>query len=296
MLKMSTIVCATDLTLDSNQALPLAATLAHGLGAKLIVANVIDERIYSASSPAVINIPRLKAERADHARPIVETALKEAPPVDWELDIEIGHPAREIHHLVETSRADLLVAATHNREGLQRLLLGSFTRRLLHSIAAPFLVAPANPSKPLTSKDNPMQSILLATDFSENGDKAVKLGLSLAEVFGATVHLATVMDIFKLQDIPSYDGSVSTAAAEQAQEERRKKLETLASSGGSLKTVTAVLTGVPHEALVTYAVENRIDLVCMGTRGSGLVEHLLVGSTTDRVIRMGQVPVLTVRA
>jgi nucleotide-binding universal stress UspA family protein len=55
------------------------------------------------------------------------------------------------------------------------------------------------------------------------------------------------------------------------------------------------LAGHPHQELTKYAVVQRMDLIVLGVRGHGLVETLLVGSTTDRVVREAPCPVLTVR-
>jgi nucleotide-binding universal stress UspA family protein len=56
----------------------------------------------------------------------------------------------------------------------------------------------------------------------------------------------------------------------------------------------AVLRGQAHEELVAYAVTQHIDMIVMGVRGYGLVKSLLMGSTTDRVVRRSPCPVLVV--
>jgi nucleotide-binding universal stress UspA family protein len=58
---------------------------------------------------------------------------------------------------------------------------------------------------------------------------------------------------------------------------------------------TTLLAGQPYEELINYAVVNKVDLIVLGIRGHSLVETLCVGSTTDRVIRRGPCPVLSVR-
>jgi nucleotide-binding universal stress UspA family protein len=58
---------------------------------------------------------------------------------------------------------------------------------------------------------------------------------------------------------------------------------------------TVLLAGQPYEELVKYAVLHKLDLMTLGFRGRGLVETLLVGSTTARVVRQAPCPVLSVR-
>jgi nucleotide-binding universal stress UspA family protein len=59
--------------------------------------------------------------------------------------------------------------------------------------------------------------------------------------------------------------------------------------------VTALLAGQPHEELIKYALVNDMDLVVLGVRGHSLVETLLIGSTTGRVMRGAPCPVLSVQ-
>jgi nucleotide-binding universal stress UspA family protein len=55
------------------------------------------------------------------------------------------------------------------------------------------------------------------------------------------------------------------------------------------------LAGQPHEELNKKAILSHVDLIVMGVHGRGFIENFMVGSTTDRVVRLGQFPVLAVR-
>jgi nucleotide-binding universal stress UspA family protein len=59
--------------------------------------------------------------------------------------------------------------------------------------------------------------------------------------------------------------------------------------------LTVVLDGEPYLELMNYANQQDIDMIVLGLRGHTLREKLLVGSTTDRLIRHTTVPVLAVR-
>ena len=58
---------------------------------------------------------------------------------------------------------------------------------------------------------------------------------------------------------------------------------------------TVLLAGQPYEELSKYAVVQDVDLIVLGIRGRSLVETLLVGSTTARVVRRSSCPFLSVR-
>jgi nucleotide-binding universal stress UspA family protein len=61
-------------------------------------------------------------------------------------------------------------------------------------------------------------------------------------------------------------------------------------------TERVVREGIPHAAVLDYVDDSSVDLVVMGTHGRTGLDHYLVGSVTERVVRNAPVPVLTVRA
>jgi len=122
---------------------------------------------------------------------------------------------------------------------------------------------------------------------------SLNYGLSLAQEFEAELHLIHV------SEPPAYREFMSPS--EQAQDMVhtdvfKEKLEELvppeARNWCSLQVV--VLRGQPHEELVAYSVTQNMDMIVMGVRGYGLMKSLLMGSTTDRVVRRSPCPVLTV--
>ena len=61
--------------------------------------------------------------------------------------------------------------------------------------------------------------------------------------------------------------------------------------------VGVITRGVnPADTITAYARENSIDLIVTGTHGRGGIQHLLMGSVAERVVRTAPCPVLTVRA
>ena len=56
----------------------------------------------------------------------------------------------------------------------------------------------------------------------------------------------------------------------------------------------AVVEGKSHEEIKNYAEKKRIDLIIMTNHGMGALEHMLIGSTAERVVRVAKCPVLTI--
>ena len=59
---------------------------------------------------------------------------------------------------------------------------------------------------------------------------------------------------------------------------------------------TVVLVGKPHDKIVELADDRKVDLIVVGTHGHGFVGHVLMGSTTERILHHAPCPVLVVRS
>jgi len=67
-------------------------------------------------------------------------------------------------------------------------------------------------------------------------------------------------------------------------------------AGSNIPVEDAVRTGIPHQEILQYASQQGIDLIAMGTHGRTGIERYLLGSITEKVVRLSDIPVLTVRA
>lgn len=132
-------------------------------------------------------------------------------------------------------------------------------------------------------------NILVPTDGSECANAAVSYAADLAKRYDATVHVLSVVDSRMLENAPHYD-----QLREEYAELAERTCDTLSTADLSVKR--AVRTNVPHTAIVKYAAEQAIDLVVMGTHGRTGVERYLLGSVTEKVVRLSDVPVLTVKS
>lgn len=136
--------------------------------------------------------------------------------------------------------------------------------------------------------------ILLPTDGSPGADRAVEHALDLAEGFGATLHVLYVVDTNAL---PLDVHARAVFDYLEAQGRRAEaEIAARAEERGIDVVVGQIGEGTPHEAILEYAEDNDVDLVVMGTHGRRGLDRFLLGSVTERVLRLTDVPVLTVRA
>jgi nucleotide-binding universal stress UspA family protein len=294
MFTMKAVVCATDLSDDSNKAIPLAAHIARGFDSKLVVAHIIDLPAVTPYGETMIDPQELRARVEASTRTQVSDILAHIEGVRWDLNISIGYPAKEIKQIVQECSAGLLVASTHARSGLERLLLGSVSRKLMFTLNIPFMIIPGG--LPINrSALHKVESILIACDFSDDSDTAIQWGFQFARVFSAQLTLATVIEQGQLDQILTMDPQKEHAVANQLVDDLNLKLKSQIPDDLKAGTEVVVLAGHPHDELNKFAILNHIDLIVMGVHGRGFIENIMVGSTTDRLVRLGQFPVLAVR-
>jgi nucleotide-binding universal stress UspA family protein len=135
--------------------------------------------------------------------------------------------------------------------------------------------------------------ILVPTDGSGPADRAFEQALDLAETYDAEVHLLYVVDVSALAG--EFDAVTVIDQLEEAGREVTGRLRERAESVGVERVETEVVEGVPHRTILDYADENDVDLVVMGTHGRTGIGRYLLGSVTEKVVRLADAPVLTVR-
>lgn len=297
-IKLKSIICTTDFSDLSNNAIPFAIAMAKEFRAKLYLCHVIDLSSVAMYGEGFLEPLEQETRIIDYAREDLRRLMGDQP-VDWEPLIPVGHTAGEIARLAEEEDADLVVSATQGRSGLKRLVLGSVTERLMRTLPCPLFVVrgPEQDYVASMKEEIGFKRILVGCDFSPDSDLAFQYGLSLAQEFQSEVHLAHVIEPALYKDLlrPPIEEK------EKSQEDLRKRLnEKLAGMVPEevrnwCTPKTTLLAGQPHEELTKYAVVHSVDLIVLGVRGHSLVETLFVGSTTDRVVRQAPCPVLSVR-
>jgi nucleotide-binding universal stress UspA family protein len=137
--------------------------------------------------------------------------------------------------------------------------------------------------------------ILLPTDGSEGIAAAAKHAETLADRSNATIHVLSVVDTRNRFESPT--GGLSMEAWTDAERDRAEHAveNTVARLCDESRVETAVVEGMPKTAILDYVDDEGIDMVVMGTHGRTGLDHYLIGSVTEKVVRRSPVPVVTVR-
>lgn len=297
-MQIKNIMCSTDLSDLSNQALPYGIALAKEFGARLYVCHVIDLPPVAGNSEIHLYPIEAQNKSLSFAYDKLQQLMAKQQ-VDWEPLIIIGHTADEICRMAEVKQVDLAISATHGRSGLKRMILGSVTERLMRVLPCPLLVVRDSAINLNASGDQGFrfQRILVGCDFSSDSTLAFQYGLSLAQEFESEIHLAHVIElpIYKELRKPAKEGEEKNL--QDLRDGINEKLANMVPKETynwcTLKTI--LLDGQPYKELTKYAELHDIDLIILGVRGLSLVDTLYLGSTTDRVARGASCPVLSVR-
>jgi nucleotide-binding universal stress UspA family protein len=284
------IVIPTDGSEHADRAALHALGLARTVGATVEAVSVLDVR--GAAGP--FDAGGLDDEFRDRLTAERERALRSVESAATDLGVEAvrtttvqGRPADAILGFASECDAGLLAMGTHGRTGVSRYVLGSVTEEVISRSSVPVLTARATDTAPETDYDQ----VLVPTDGSEYARVAVEHGIELAGRFDARVHVLNVAKTDWGTGRPSALLADVVAAGEAATEE----IATDARQAG-LDAVTAVREGSPASGILDYVEAEDVDLIAMGTNGRTGPSRFLLGSTTERVVRHADVPVVAVPA
>ena len=147
-----------------------------------------------------------------------------------------------------------------------------------------------------------LKTVLVPTDFSENSKKALIYAVRLAQRNDSSLILFHAFELpeFVRQRPPDFSGGFNEEEMKLFDDARRRCEERLVTlsrdlQGCNVKIETAHRLGTPYEEIIKVARERGVDLIIIATHGYTGLEYFLLGSTTERVVRVSPCPVLVVR-
>ena len=143
----------------------------------------------------------------------------------------------------------------------------------------------------------PFKKILIAIDFSENSNYAFDYALMLARQFDAEI---TVLHVIN-EPIDLRGFYVPHISFEQLEKEIEAGAETIMEKfcqekmEGYCNYRTSIVNGIPYEEIIRKGKEIDASLIVLGTHGRTGLDHIIFGSTAERVVRSAASPVLSIR-
>lgn len=287
MVRLRNILCATDFSSSSDVALSYAAAIARRYDSQLYLAHVIRPDTYQlappAAIPAALEQTRLYAEQ-QMSDLLVSGRLRDIP---HQVLIGEGEFWPVLSEMLEHNEVDLIVAGTHGRTGVRKLLLGSVAEEMFRLATCPVLtVGPKVPREVVAEAG--FRNILYATDFTPNAERASAYALSLAQE-----HRARLTLLHAIQE-----GSESSHAnAALLHSYFAKLLQDLVPPEAELWCTPECVVdfGEAADTILKHASERQADLIVMGVRRSATFPGHLPPATSYRVVCTAHCPVLTIR-
>ena len=141
-----------------------------------------------------------------------------------------------------------------------------------------------------------IKKILLTTDFSENSYCAFPYAIDLAEKYGAEIFLLHVIEPIVAPADFSWGEVSFTEIEEQSYDYSEKTLQRIIEEKfpPDFSVHPIIAHGRAYLEIIETVKSHGIDLIVIATHGLNAIQHLIFGSTTEKVIRKSPVPVLTV--
>lgn len=205
-----------------------------------------------------------------------------------------GVPSLELTRAVIESHFDVVILGSHRRHGLRRLVLGSTGRKMLRVCPGPVWVTSPE-------GEGAVRKILVATDFSETSEEAVKTAAELATQFKAELHVLHAVPqvaspLYRGIPLPASEGESWQSTVNASS--RRKLHESLNSLGLASSIPTShvhLAEGSPALAIQSAVKELEIDLLVMGTAARRGLSGILIGNTAERLLPNLTCSILTLK-
>ena len=300
MLQLQKILFPTDFSRCAEQALAHAVFLAEKYGAEIHVLHVITifKDQPSVVSDEIAETKEMVKKLEDVAEKQLNKILDSHSSNDIKITTEIKRgisAAPTILEYASGNNVDLIVMGTHGRRGLGHLLLGSAAEEVVRLAPSPvFTIRELKEPKPVMQINN----ILVPIDFSKHSQKALAYASEIAQSYNAQLQVLHIIEE-TMHPAFSVTGKSSIfdlvpGIKDDSKERTEKMLKEFVSD--KVKSKIFIKGGRAANDIIKFAKENPTDLIVIATHGLTGLEHMLLGSVTEKVVRMAHCPVFTVKS
>ncbi|HEX6732796.1 MAG TPA: universal stress protein [Pyrinomonadaceae bacterium] len=291
LMRIDCILCPTDLSSNSDEALRYAIALSKGYNAELILlhCNLTDDGL-STTDTQNQTAQAMKEAMEKHSGSTDLTRLDRKS-----LVVNCDDAGAAIAREAASCGVDLIVMRSRRRPH-RAALLGSTAESVCRTAPCPVMVMHTDERDWVSGSDAriELKRVLVAYDFSDYSELALNYALSFAQEYQSELHLLHVLPPFTLDESEiSWSPNGREGAYHKAARRLQKSISPEAHLWCNIKH--AVSEGQPYREILNYAEKNKIDLICLGAHGAGFGMRALFGSNVDRVLRQAPCPVLVTR-
>ena len=283
MINIKRILCPTDLSPYAGNAVRYALALARAQGAELILLHCTND------TDSDEELGMLESSLLEYVNP------SDLIGVRWRAVVApADHVDEEIMTRAQLERVDLIVMRSRRRPH-RAALLGSTAESVCRSAPCPVLVMHSDEREFVNDELRvDLKRLLVAYDFSDYSELALKYALSIAQDHQAELHL---LHVLPPRSVHEPEIAWYPVKGESAYHTAARRLQRVVPAEVNLwcNVKTAVSEGNPYREILNYAEKNDIDLISVGAHGAGFGMRALFGSNVDRVLRQAPCPVMVAR-
>jgi nucleotide-binding universal stress UspA family protein len=289
-MKIECILCPTDLSPDSDEALRYAVALSKAYNAELLLLHC------ETDDGSVSHDDQDKVARKINEALVKYSGSADLTGLDWKSLVTTCDDAGEaIAREAATYGVDLIVMRSRRRPH-RAALLGSTAESVSRTAPCPVLVMHSDERDWVNGSATKIElkRVLVAYDFSDYSELALKYALEFAQEYQSELHLLHVLPPFTLNESEiSWYPLGQEGTYHQSARRLQRAVPPEAHLWCDIKHV--VSEGQPYREILNYAEKHKIDLICLGAHGAGFGMQTLFGSNVDRVLRQAPCPVLVTR-
>ena len=283
------ILSGIDLGPDTEKNLAYTAYFASSTGAMVRLLYIID---YLLTPPAYLASYIEEEKKKEEEEMAKLQALLSGFAVKTESRVMLGRLHESFMKSVRETSADLVVIGYK-----AHLLRPSSSERLIKSLAIPMLVVRGERAEKASPGSVKIRKILCPVDFSENSRKAVSTAKAYAGLFSADLHVLHVIPSHVMKEKWEQwlnPGEKNSQRFEEAlRSDAAAKLSQLMKEF-NIPAEAVIVQGASGQMICSTAEEGAYDMIVMGARGFSYLQGVLIGSTTETVLKSSPCPVLIV--
>jgi nucleotide-binding universal stress UspA family protein len=283
------ILSGIDLGPDTEKNLAYTAYFASRTGATIRLLYIIDYLLTPPAYLASYIEEEKKREEEEMAR---LQALLSGLELKIESSVMLGRLYESFMKSIQETSADLLVIGYKSH-----LLRPSSSERLIKSLAVPMLVVRGERAEKASPGTVTIRKILCPVDFSENSRKAISVAKAYAGLFSADLRIMHVVPSHlmkeKWEQWINPDKNDNQRFEEGLRSDAASKLSQLTKEF-NMPAEAEIVQGAAGQMVCASAEEGAYDMIVMGARGLSYLQGVLIGSTTETVLKSSPCPVLIV--
>jgi nucleotide-binding universal stress UspA family protein len=278
---MKTLLVPTDFSLHSENALRTAASIAKATNARILVVHMVGIKdtllTREEADTALESVFYMKLAEKRFAEFLDQPFLKN---IEVKTVLKKHKNFSEINEVAISNDVSLIVMSSHGSSGIQEVLIGSNTEKVVRYSDIPVLVI----KQPVS--DFALDNGTFACDFTPENIVAYKKAQQFFTEFDAKMNLVFVNTPGKLfktsRDIDELLFEFFKEAGDSDPAQR-------------IKDVQVVCDHTVEEGVFSFSHLNNADLIAIPTHGRTGISHILRGSISEDIANHSNMPVLTIK-